>query len=70
MRYLLLAAILIGAAVVVADLIRERRAVGRIVPFQAIVAAALGRTPSAARAIAIPDIPAIDEGGVLSLIHI
>jgi len=65
-RYLLLAAILIGAAVVIADVIRERRAVGRIVPFQVIVATALGRKPSTTRPLAIPDSPAIDEGDIWS----
>ncbi|HEX3298614.1 MAG TPA: cyclic nucleotide-binding domain-containing protein [Actinomycetota bacterium] len=56
MRYLLLAAIVIGGAVVVVDSVRQRRELRRIVPIQALIASALRRNPATGRGpFAIPN---------------
>ena len=63
MRFLILGAIAIAGCIVAVDSIRQRRALRRIVPVRAVVAAALARAPAAATGpVVIPDPTA--SGGV------
>ncbi len=56
MRFLILGAIAIAGCIVAVDSIRQRRALRRIVPVRAVVAAALARAPAAATGpVVIPD---------------